>query len=353
MLARRAVHAPAARGGQDALAERSVDALRDHVRRLAGLGAHAGTASSSPRSDALQLGALGVVERTQRCAHVVAERHAAQRADRLQRGGHREALERCARGRCPRGRLRRPLPHRGGDELGQRRGECRDRSDGATRETAVDQRFGPHEDVEPVDQVRLEALPGRFGDLQAGEVRHALAQSLDHRQRHGVAAAGREGVDVERQRGAGERRRRQVLEQRPVVEREVRGCDHRYTDGAGLGRVRRQRGGVRRRLGAAVGHDREPAGGREIRLQRATALGRREQHALARGAAHERAVGAAGAQERREVPDRVLVDLGASRAERRDCRCEHSSRLHGLEYLTLVGVLSARRHVSIAIRTSP
>ena len=35
VLARRAVHAPAAGGGQDALAERSVDALRDHVRRLA------------------------------------------------------------------------------------------------------------------------------------------------------------------------------------------------------------------------------------------------------------------------------------------------------------------------------
>ena len=86
----------------------------------------------------------------------------------------------------------------------------------AAGQPARDQRLGSDEDVEPVEQVRLDLLPRLVGDLEPAQVRRALAQPLDHRDRHRVAAARRELVDVERQRRARGRRRREVrLERAP------------------------------------------------------------------------------------------------------------------------------------------
>ena len=93
--------------------------------------------------------------------------------------------------------------------------------------------------------------PARFGARSRS--------SVEHRQRHRVAARALELVDVERERSAGGRGGREVLEQRPLVEREVRRPDHRDRVDAGLGCVRRERDRVRRRLGAAVCGDLQPS----------------------------------------------------------------------------------------------
>jgi hypothetical protein len=42
-------------------------------------------------------------------------------------------------------------------------------------ETLDDEGLRSHEDVEPLDQIRLHVLEGLVGDLQAGEVRDQLA----------------------------------------------------------------------------------------------------------------------------------------------------------------------------------
>ena len=180
--ARHSVHraccAPAARMRSP---ERPVDLLGDRLRCLpAGLTPGRPravrderradrSAASSERSGARTAPAIGTPRSAQH---------------RLERRRHREPLER-RRAAQPRRRLRRALAHGRDDQLGKRRGERRDRSDRTAGQPAIDQRLGPDEDVEPVDQVGLEALPGRLRDLQAGEVRDALAQPLDHRQRTG------------------------------------------------------------------------------------------------------------------------------------------------------------------------
>ena len=73
-----------------------------------------------------------------------------------------------------------------------------DGTDRAGSDPVEDQRLRPDEDVEPLDEVRRELVEGRVGDLEAREVRHALAQLEQHRQRDRVAARALELVDVER-----------------------------------------------------------------------------------------------------------------------------------------------------------
>ncbi len=89
-----------------------------------------------------------------------------------------------------------------GDELGEGGGERRDRALRAAPHAGADQALGADEDVEPVDEVRLDPLEGRIGDLHAGQVRRDLPQLLDDSDRDGVAAHLRELVDVERRRRA-------------------------------------------------------------------------------------------------------------------------------------------------------
>ena len=64
-----------------------------------------------------------------------------------------------------------------------------------------------------------------------------------------------------------------MLQQRPLVELEVRRPDHRDGVGTGLGGVRSQRDGVARRLRATVRGDEQPASRRrDVELDDAPAL---------------------------------------------------------------------------------
>ena len=78
--------------------------------------------------------------------------------------------------------------------------------------------------------------------------------------RHGVPARPLELVHVEGHGRTGARRRREVGEQRPVVEQEVRRRDHGDRVHSGLGRVGGQRDRVRRRLCAAMRSHPEASG---------------------------------------------------------------------------------------------
>ena len=111
-----------------------------------------------------------------------------------------------------------------------------------------------------------------------------------HRQRHGVAAARRELVDVERQRIARLRRRAEVLEQLLGVEGEIRRRDHRDGVCTGLGRVLGEQDGVGGGLRAAMHGDLERSAGREEELGHALALLEVEEHALPGRPEREQAV---------------------------------------------------------------
>ena len=192
VLARDAADPPAARGREDALPQRAVDALRDHVGGPArGPGAHAGTASSSPRtarssSPRSSASRMRSGARTSTPMGTPRSAHTTLSAAGI---GKRSSVTRASPGAL--GRLGRPLAHGRHHQLGERRRECRDRTDRAARERLGDQRLGSAEDVQAIEQVRLEALPRLFRDLQAGEVRDALAELLDHGQRDRDSRCGR------------------------------------------------------------------------------------------------------------------------------------------------------------------
>ena len=69
------------------------------------------------------------------------------------------------------GALRRRLVHERGDHLRIGGGQPRHRARRAGREPARDERLGADEDVEPVEQVRLDRLPRLVGDLEPAQVR--------------------------------------------------------------------------------------------------------------------------------------------------------------------------------------
>src|SRR5581483_3424346 len=220
------------------------------------------------------------------------------------------------------------LPHRLGDDLRKCGRERGDRANRAALDPAPDQRLRPDEDVEPLDQVRREALERRVRDLQPGEIRHLLAQTIDHLDRHGVPARARELVYVERSRRARPRCGGEMREQRALVQREVRRRDHGDAVGADRGCVLREGDRVRRRLGAAVDRDLEASRARVAEeLCRAAPFGRGQQDPLARRTKREDAVEAAAREEVDERRKRLLVERGATVAERRrgsrQCPADH------------------------------
>ena len=132
---------------------------------------------------------------------------------------------------------------------------------------------------------------------------------MHHLERDGVAARALELVDVEGQRCAGSGRGDKVVEQRPLVELEVRRPDHRDRSGSRLGRVRRERDGVRGRLGAAMRGDLEPSGGgRDEELERSHALLRPKQQPLPGRAESEQPVEPTCGEEVDVGPEGVLVE---------------------------------------------
>ena len=94
------------------------------------------------------------------------------------------------------------------------------------RQPAHDQRLGPDEDRRPSSRYGENRSQGASETLSPARFGASLAQRHDL-DRHRVAAAGSERVDVERQRRAGRSGRREVALQRRPVEREVGRGDHR------------------------------------------------------------------------------------------------------------------------------
>ncbi len=215
-------------------------------------------------------------------------------------------------------------PPHGRCHLGRKGGrEPRNRTGGASREPTRDQALRADEDVEPLEQVRLEALPRLVRDLEPSEVRRRLTQPLDHADRHRVPAAGRELVHVERHRGAGSSSGREMREQRLVVEGEVRRGDHRDGVGAEPSGVLGQRNRVARRLRATVNGDREAVGAPgDEQLRGPPPLLAREQNPLPRCAQGEDPVEPAGDQKRHEWRERVLVQRVSAVTKRRHGRGE-------------------------------
>src|SRR5205823_5802177 len=152
-------------------------------------------------------------------ADVLADRDAAPAQDVLRGGVERKPLEAVAE----RLEIRSRHPPYGCGDLGrERRREAGDHADRTRPYPLPDQGLRPDEDVQALDQIRLEALPGAIRDLEAGEVRRLFPQAVEHDDRHRVPAPRRELVDVERQRLARLRRRSEVLQQRALIEREGR-----------------------------------------------------------------------------------------------------------------------------------
>jgi len=65
--------------------------------------------------------------------------------------------------------------HGGGHLTGEGRRQPGDNARRSPRQAALDQGLGPNEDVKSFDEIGLEPLPGAVGDLQADEVRRAVA----------------------------------------------------------------------------------------------------------------------------------------------------------------------------------
>jgi hypothetical protein len=222
----------------------------------------------------------------------------------------REGAEGRAKRRHPFAGDRISIVHERRHDLGEGGREPGDGSVRAVLQGLEDQGFVPDEEIEPVETVGLDRRPRRVRDLHAHEVGRGLPQAFHERHRDRVAGARRELVDVEGQPPARLSSRTQVLEQRGVVQREVRRRDHRDGVGADLLGVGGQRHGVGGRLSAGVHRDREPLGpGPDEALRDSTAFVDREQHALARRPAHERPVNTAIGQEADERADRLLVRL--------------------------------------------
>ena len=233
----------------------------------------------------------------------------------------RKALERLAEGRDPLAFVARRRADEAGDELRERVREPGDGTRRAAFQALHDERLRPDEDVEALEEVRLEPLERPVGDLEPDQVRDLVVQPLDDRDRDRVAAPRRELVEVERRwrtspRGGGE-----VREERLFVEGEVRRRDDDDRIDAERSGVLRERDGVRGRLGAAVNRNGDAARrGGEEELGRAAALGDGEKKPFAGRSESEHAVQAAVREEPGERLERLFVERFSVVSKRRDGR---------------------------------
>ena len=149
--------------------------------------------------------------------------------------------------------------------------------------------------------------PARFG--------RALAQREQHLDRDGVAARTLELVDVEGGRSAGGRGGREVVEQRPLVELEVRRADHGDRVDSGGGGVLDERQRVGGGLRPAMRRDLESARrGLDEELERTPPLGRVEEQPFSRRSEGKDAVEPGPDEEVDVRPEGVLVELCPRRA---------------------------------------
>src|SRR5665213_1210151 len=206
-------------------------------------------------------------------------------------------------------------------------------ANGARRHTAMDQGLWANEDLEPVEQVGLESLPGAVRHLQPDQVGQPGAQLLDDGGLHGIAATRGELVDEEGQRRARASSRCEVFDEGSVVWRVVGRRYHRHRSRADLGRMRGElhRGGSR--LCAAVDdHGQPPAPGTDKGIRGAAALGGVQEDALTGCAECQDTVHARGGQMLDQWFDRLQVDCLAGLPHRRH-RCGNGTPKGKLERL--------------------
>lgn len=109
----------------------------------------------------LDLRPFGIGEAAERRSDVLTYGHAASAEDELHSGVLRDPLEDAPDLCDPIGRLLVPVVHDGGYELGEGRGDSRDGSRRPPFEGLEDKGFGPDEDVEALDEVRLHPVERR------------------------------------------------------------------------------------------------------------------------------------------------------------------------------------------------
>ena len=237
----------------------------------------------------------------------------------------RKLLDRDAKRGEPPARARGPGVNRLGDQLRKGGREPGDGAPRASLQARMDEWLRADENVESLDEVRLEALPGRVGHLNAGEIGRALPQAFDNIDRYGVAAHLRELVEVEGRGSAGLGGPLEMLEQSVRVELEVRGRDYRDGIRARCSGVLSESHRVGGGLGPAVNRDRElPAAGFEEEVADAPPLLEPEQNPLTGRPHGENAVEPAGGQEIDERAETVLVERRPAFAEGGRSRCQRA-----------------------------
>src|SRR6188472_929904 len=122
----------------------------------------------------VQLALLVVAKPAQRCADVLAHGDSAAAEDVLRRGLEREPVHRRTKGAD----VAVPVANERDHTLREHRAKPGDRADRAALDALQHELLRPDEDVEPLEQVRLDRVEGLVGDLQSREVRRLLAQAL-------------------------------------------------------------------------------------------------------------------------------------------------------------------------------
>jgi methylglutaconyl-CoA hydratase len=278
----------------------------------------------------LELLDLAGSEVTQRRAHVRPNWDATACGDALARRLPREPLEPGPEGSEARCSVLARRAHDRRDLAGEGRSERGDGTGRAGSHPAVDERLGADEDREAVEQVRRERLPRRVGDLQAGEVRLAVAKPSEHVQRDGVAARACELVDVEGRGRACLCRGAEVRQLRRLVEGVIRWRDHSHGVYSRLGRMRRKCGRVGRCLRPTVRSHEQATGCRlEEALEAPLSFGDREQDSLTVRPEREQAVEAGRGEIVDEGSEGILVESRAAIAKWRHARCNRTPE-HGV-----------------------
>ena len=282
-----------------------------------------------------------VGELSERRPYIGANRDAALGQSQLGGGMERKRLET----RAQFAQVASPLAADCGDDvLGEHRRQTGDGTSRAAFEAGPNQDLRPDEDVKPLDQIRLEILPGLVGDLEAGQIRRFLPEARDHIERNRIPTAGGELVHVERERLARGGRGREVAKQRDVVEAVVRRPDHgnrvRSRDRRVLGQGDRVSGGLR----AAMNRDGEAAVGRsDEELGREPPFRDREQDPLTRRPEREHAVEPSADEEVDVRLDRVLVHRRSFVTQRSQSRGQRASEHAQDTNLRLVSGLRTER----------
>lgn len=206
-------------------------------------------------------------------------------------------------------RLRVTVVDEGRCDLGERGGQPAHTADRTPVHALEGERLVADEEVQAQIKVWLDGAERRVRNLHPDDVGSGVSHAADDRGRDRVTAPARELIDVERERVCGVGCADEVAEQLVAVEREVRGGDDGDGIGAGLqgvgGQCDRVRGGLGTRMHRHLEAGRTRA---DEGFGHRAALGDVQEHALAGGAAHERAVDTAVGKERGETGDGVRID---------------------------------------------